>query len=273
LKTQQTNHDFTFLKQAVRAIEISKSSLNICANRLEVICYEYGFSKKQTSQIISAWLVNAEFLSFELTSKFDFIFGNPPYIRYDNLPHTLKGYCKNNFNTFTDRCDLYVPFFEKTLCYLKSTGTHCFICSNQWMKSQYGKKLRLMITQLYNIVEIVDLERANAFKKLVTAYPSITIIQHGKNLKTDYTKLHDLSQLSTKVNRLKTNGIQLSIKSNEPWILGDSTLLKIVKNLQKSFPLITDSCMVGIGVASGADAVYIGNFKDKIETNCILPKT
>lgn len=121
--SNQTEDDFLCLKQSVLAIELSKDSLNMCAERLDILCLEFGFNLSQTREIVKSWLHNAEFLSFDnINSEFDFVFGNPPYIRYDKLPPEIKKFCKFNFKTFSDRGDLYIPFFEKSLSHLKKAG-------------------------------------------------------------------------------------------------------------------------------------------------------
>lgn len=49
----------------------------------------------------------------EIQEKFDFIVGNPPYIRYEKIPANVRAVYKKMFATFYYRADLYVLFFEK----------------------------------------------------------------------------------------------------------------------------------------------------------------
>lgn len=55
----------------------------------------------------------ADFLMDEIQEKFDFIVGNPPYIRYEKIPANVRSVYKKMFATFYYRADLYVLFFEK----------------------------------------------------------------------------------------------------------------------------------------------------------------
>jgi hypothetical protein len=48
----------------------------------------------------------------------------------------------------------------------------------------------------------------------------------------------------------------------EPWLLGSSERMTIVRKIEASFPLIEEvGCKVGIGVATGADKAFIGDYE------------
>ena len=83
----------------------------------------------------------------------DIVIGNPPYIRYENIPDTKFEEYKQRFSTFFYRADIYVLFYEHSLKQLKSNGKHCFICSNRWIKGYYGKKIRRLIAQNYQLLD------------------------------------------------------------------------------------------------------------------------
>ena len=50
---------------------------------------------------------------------------------------------------------------------------------------------------------------------------------------------------------------------SEPWMLNTSSQLALVRRLEAAFPTLEDDdCKVGIGVATGADEIFIGAFDD-----------
>ena len=59
----------------------------------------------------------------------------------------------------------------------------------------------------------------------------------------------------------------------EPWILDSLDQLALVRRLESQFPLLEEvGCKVGIGVATGADKVFIGRFDSlDVETSRKLP--
>lgn len=190
----------------------------------------------------------------------DIVVGNPPYIRYEEIPKDILPYYRT-FSTFFYRADMYVPFFEKSLSELKPGGTHCFICANRWMRNQYGKKLRQLIATHYNIEKIVNMESAHAFQEQVLAYPAITVIRNAKH--TDFLRYTEVCQ----VDNLRDASFRLlGSPTGNDWS-------RVFTTEHQGLSLIEEqNFKIGIGVATGADAVFTSKeLKDKVEADLILP--
>lgn len=236
----------------VRAYDIDSDKIDLCRKRLE----ELGFHDLEKS------VIAADFLKASIEEA-DVVVGNPPYIRYENIPEDMLSYCRETFSTFHYRCDLYVPFFEKTLKVLKKGGVHCFICSNRWMKNEYGKKLREMISQSFQLTSIINLEQASAFQEEVLAYPSITVIHSQKHSEQfEYSECSDVSELG------KVQPSMRQIPKGSDWTsafntIGDASSLMTIE--QQGFK-------IGIGVATGADSVFVSSeLPQKVEKELIIP--
>lgn len=204
----------------------------------------------------------ADFLKVEVQPT-DIVVGNPPYIRYEHIPADMLSYCKVNFATFHYRCDLYVPFFEKTLALLNENGKHCFICSNRWLKNEYGKKLRALIATRYALKEIINIEQADAFQEEVLAYPAITLIENVNADDTfNYSECSNINFLSSKLFETR----------NRP-TSADWTTAFIANVDYSAFQTIEQQGFkIGIGVATGADAVFVSaKLPDYVEEELILP--
>ena len=206
---------------------------------------------------------NEDFLFTEWNTDFDFIIGNPPYIRYENIPRALRIAYKSKFLTFHYRCDLYVLFFEHCLNNLAPDGRHCFICSNRWTKNEYGKKLRALISTAYNLEYLIDVEGLDAFSESVSAYPAITVI-------SNHPPVNDLKV--ARIDQLKDLRLPL-IAHNKPkpvselpdnlFLCGETDDLTTIE--QQGFE-------IGIGVATGADKIFIrSQFGSLVEDELLLP--
>lgn len=203
-----------------------------------------------------------DFLKTDI-EEMDIVVGNPPYIRYENIPKEMLEYCKKVFHTFHYRCDLYVPFYEKSLAALKDKGKHCFICSNRWLKNEYGKKLRLLIAKKYNLQIILNLEEADAFQEDVLAYPAISLISKEPPSGTfGYGECKHIDDLRT-----------LPICNKSMPKDGDWTGAFNSIYANPFFQTIEQQGFkIGIGVATGADSIFISNeFPGRIEEELLMP--
>jgi 16S rRNA G966 N2-methylase RsmD len=209
-----------------------------------------------------------DFLKLNLYGKFDIIIGNPPYVRNENIPEQSKLIYQSKYQTFTHRSDLYIPFFERALNLLENNGLLSYVCSNRWFKNQYGKSLRELIANQYQVISIIDLEKADIFEEEVLGYPAITIISNKKgNFYSRYSEVPDLDSF-LQFEQNSENSIRLKLsKSN--WFSYSYNGYSFEKYLSK---IEKQHFKIGIGVATGRDSIFISSsFKGKIEDELLLP--
>lgn len=238
----------------VYAADIDVNKIKICVERILKVC-----------PLISNVLDNISVEDFLLSnhSNVDIVVGNPPYIRYEQIPKDKLDAYKVSFSAFYYRSDMYILFFEKTLRMLNQGGKHCFICSNRWMRNTYGKLLRRMVASQYHIEKIINMERANAFQEDVLAYPAVTLFSNSSRLANiDYAEISDVDELDSLTTR------QLYHPTDENWSMifvsdNDCSMLSLIE--EQGFN-------IGIGVATGADSVYVSSeLKDKVEEELLIP--
>lgn len=199
----------------------------------------------------------------------DLIVGNPPYVRHENIPEDLKIQYRKQFGTFTHRSDLYIAFYEKGLRLLNQDGFLSYICSNRWLKNQYGGGLRELIQTSYTLTEIIDLEETCPFEEDVIAYPAITTIQnsHKQSVANYYelSEINDLTNLDTSIEKART--INTSNLGN--WFSyqpSNSNHEKFLDSIE------SQGFKIGIGVATGADKIFIRkDFESLVEKEVLVP--
>lgn len=203
----------------------------------------------------------SDFLSARVP-EVDFVVGNPPYVRYENIPAEQLDYIKRTFPTFHYRADLYIPFFEKTLRLLKPGGKHCFICANRWLKNEYGRKLRRLVARCFRLETIINLERADAFQEDVLAYPAITLISNNTPSSTfGYAEVERVAELTNLM------PLERTTPSDDDWtgafMSADHIQLYTIEEL---------GFKIGIGVATGADSIFISSeLPGLVESELLLP--
>lgn len=272
------------LRNAIIGIEIEPSAAAETVGRLTELLSRFGFSVEQTCSLLGAWLRNDDFLLADIRQRFDFVVGNPPYVRQELIPDRLMAEYRSRYETIYDRADLYIPFIERSLSLLKKDGVLGFICADRWMKNKYGGPLRALVAREYHLKYYVDMVDTQAFRADVTAYPAIFVICRGRGGKSriahrpkvEASVLNQLASAltggegTTSVPVIEVGNV---INGSEPWILDSLDQLNIVRKLEASFPLLEDvGCKVGIGVATGADRAYVGSFDElEVEPDRKLP--
>jgi len=126
---------------------------------------------------------------FGLSTGFDIVLGNPPYIQlqksyhqnsiyadlykdqkykkyadlYKDQNHKLQKskyahlYKKQNYKTFDSEGDIYCLFYERGVELLRKGGLLAYITSNKWMRTGYGEKLREYFAKHTNPLLLIDL--------------------------------------------------------------------------------------------------------------------
>lgn len=262
------------LSDAIRAVEINQNSIrNTRANLLDLLM-KHAVTEADAQRLLNIWLIEGDFLLVDLPFKFTHAIGNPPYVRQELIPDVLMAEYRARYFTIYDRADLYVPFVERCLINLDLNGVLGFICSDRWMKNKYGAALRALVARDYHLVYYVDMVDTPAFSSDVIAYPAITIIKrqkpgltriaHRPKINTDTLSSLVLALRAEEIPEGgKVTEVEGVVKRSEPWILHSFDQLAVVRRLEEEFPSLEEAgCKVGIGVATGADKIFIGSYED-----------
>lgn len=163
-----------------------------------------------------------------------------------------------------------IPFIEKSLEHLAPQGELGFICSDRWMKNRYGAPLRQLVAERFHLKYYVDMVDTPAFHEEVTAYPAITVITREQPGATSIVRRPEIDgpTLSRLAHALRAPRLPRStavrevrgvVQGQEPWLLESVSQLALVRRLETEFPTLEEvGCKVCIGVATGADKVFIG---------------
>jgi hypothetical protein len=261
------------LRSAICGVELHRDSFAVTSQKVQALLLASGLAQADAAALTKHWLINADFLLEPFDSDFNFVVGNPPYVRQELIPSAMLAEYRQRYVTLYDRADLYVPFMERSLQLLKDDGQMSFICSDRWMKNRYGGPLRRMISDGYTMRYYVDMVGTAAFQKDVVAYPAITVIARGdSDEKVRIAHQPEISRKALsylcKAMRGQPSGFNGTVaeaavkpQGDEPWLLESDAQpsLELVRRLEAAFPVLEESgCNVGIGVATGADKIYIG---------------
>lgn len=262
------------LKGCIRAVEVHEASFNETRSKVIEKLRGHGISATDAVHLTDCWLIHDDFLLAPITSAFDHVVGNPPYVRQERIPFRLLAEYRRRYRTIYDRADLYVPFFERGLSLLDVGGKLGFICANRWLKNRYGCRLREFASRNFRLRYFIDLEKVRAFQSDVIAYPAITVFERGSSGSTRIANPSGLTPesmahsvallLGHKSGRAgEVHEVEQAMAHGDPWLLDDPGPTELLRRLERDFPpLESIGCKVGIGVATGADKVFIGRLDE-----------
>jgi hypothetical protein len=108
---------------------------------------------------------------------YEYVVGNPPYVRIQNLPDHQKRYLDEIYESTTGNYDLYCPFYERGLDWLtEGSGRLGYITPNQFLVTDYAEGLRRVLLDKAAIEEVYDFRDSGVFEDAKN-YPAIVILR------------------------------------------------------------------------------------------------
>lgn len=137
--------------------------------------------------------------TIEDNEKFDYIVGNPPYIRIQHLDLSQREFIQNNFK-FCKKgsTDIYIAFFELSIALLEKNGICALLTPNTFFYTETAYLLRDYFFKNKNIIQITNYGNVQLFKD-AAIYSAITIFSHEKRKNFLYQKTFDNKQFENKV--------------------------------------------------------------------------
>lgn len=180
-------NNVTSLGQVFTPKEIVYKMLSLIRNKgnvLEPSCGDGAFSdeiKNCTAIEIDAnkcpkYALNMDFFQYSIENKFDTIIGNPPYVRYQDIPKDTKKLL--DMSLFDKRSNLYLFFIYKCILHLKSHGELIFIVPRDFLKATSAMKLNKFLYDNGTITDFIDLGDNYVFKNYC---PNVIIFRYEKD--------------------------------------------------------------------------------------------
>lgn len=282
----------TDAKDAVRAFDLQLQHVQTSRELLVSMFTDAGLDEAQAHAMAELWVQHRDFLLTPHGESWaDFVVGNPPYIRPEDVPTERMALYKDTWPTMIGRADIYVGFFEAGLRLLADGGVLGFICADRWMRNAYGKKLRDLVARGFSVDIAIEMHDADAFANEVSAYPAITVLRRGEQgdpLVATATGSFDADATEEVVHWAREHpyaGAAGTVatdtriarlpgwfEADSLWPTGSPERLALLRELEDRLPLLeVASTRVGIGVATGADAVFITTEPNSVEPDRLVP--
>lgn len=286
---RQHDRKLTDIGTALRAFDLLPANVELAQKAVAKALVDEGVDDAAARSLSTRCVLAADFLLTKHDVEADFVLGNPPYIRLEDVPARRSAAYRRACPTMRGRSDIFVGFIERGLRMLRTDGVLGFIVADRWMHNQYGADLRRFVTDGYSIDTVLSMHDVDAFEAHVSAYPAITVIRSGPqraSIVANASKSFDEVAAATFSKWVRSRSTDRSTKavsatklprwfdSDTSWPSGNPENLALLADLENRFAPLEDASTgtkVGIGVATGNDAVYLTDDPDLVERERLLP--
>jgi adenine-specific DNA-methyltransferase len=238
------------LEQNVYGIDIDKNAIELCRINLTNIAKKYGINDVNWN-LINNDSTNKVWIS-KLFKKFDYVVGNPPYIRIQNLGKEKRNKIQKEWELCkSGSTDIYIAFFELGYYLLNDMGKLGYITPNTYIKTSAGKDLRQFIKNKKILKSLIDFKHHQIFEN-ATTYSIITILskRHEQNTFELYYGAPD--------KKIKfIDEIDLNNLNDNNWILCTNGVLVKIKEIESRGAPLGEIANIHVGITTLADSYYI----------------
>lgn len=188
-----------------------------------------------------------DFFAYPEREQFDTIIGNPPYVRFQDIPPATRRLLARgpHLPHFDGRSNLYLFFVEKCLRHLPAGGELIFITPRDFLKATSAVKLNRLLYEAGSITDAIELGDARVF---ADALPNCLIWRFEKGRRERGMRYAEIGTRDDVAAALAAPAWQprhfLECGGHLMFARGD-------------YPLrLADVAFVKVGAVSGADELY-----------------
>ncbi len=197
------------LENDIYGAEIDSVHYQKCIDNLNDIAQIYNITN------VTWNVIQKDILQETLNIKFDYVVGNPPYIKYKLLDEDTRKFVRENFEVCSiGKFDYCYAFIEHGIKNLKENGKMAYLIPNSIFKNVFAQQLRDYIK--VNLTDIYDYTTKKLFTKKnlenidKDILTSSAVIIIDKSKKTRSINYHDI------VNNQETKIMKKDL--NDKWI-------------------------------------------------------
>jgi len=280
-------------QDSIRAYELDPAAASHAIQLAMAEVVAHGASFSEAKRLAEGWVTVGDYLTESPRDRrADLVVGNPPYIRYDDIPVEALETYRRMYPTMVGRGDIYVGFIEAGLRQLMDGGVLGFICADRWMRSAYGAQLRHLISRGFAVEAVIEMHDAQAFDDNVAAYPAVVLIRRTPQRSllvasagsdagpfdqqgslADALVAHARGRQSA-VPGFTATTVDRWFSGTSPWPALEPHKLNVLQRLEERFAPLEDELTgtrVGIGIATGADRIFVTTDHDLVESDRLIP--
>ena len=255
-----------FNKQIIPTIEnfiFGADVLDYSIRRCKIILTLFALLNNEDKEEISFNIFKQDSLNVDWKARFphvmqkggfDIIIGNPPYVKYQDLPYKIRKELYHNWSTLkTGTYNLYFAFFELGISLLNAKGKLGYITPNNYFTSLAGVHLREFLHHNQYIDKIIDFNHLKVFE--AQTYTCITFLSKTKKDFFLFERIEDRKKME-KLPKLKFSKIKYSKIDNRKWRLLREIDQENIKKIETIGIPLGALVNIRVGIATCKDNIY-----------------
>ncbi|MDR3061876.1 MAG: Eco57I restriction-modification methylase domain-containing protein, partial [Dysgonamonadaceae bacterium] len=181
------------------------------------------------------------------------VVGNPPYVSAPTMVEInpeLRNAISNSkrYSTLYQKWDLYIPFIELGMQLLSTNGLLAMIIPYPFTNQTYGKKLRELIVNQYNLLELVDLNGTKVFEQATVSNCIPVISKSPPGGSCFISHINEEKQIIRTFSQSYSDLVQ-----DENTAVWNLTTGQRDSNRHSAMSILGDFCYISVGMVLNAD--------------------
>lgn len=195
------------LLDRIVAFEIHPVEARRARQRVREILRVFGLKRADAAIVARTWVRANDFLLAEIAEEsFTHVVGNPPYARWSKIPSRLRCKYEARLPRRMACGDLFLPFLDLSIGYLKKGGLLGFVCSDRWRYMAFAEKFRTARLSQVIVEKDKRIDAAEAYERNVDTYPSLLVLRRRHRTRGQVT-----ARIPTKGLTLVEGGYQVRV--------------------------------------------------------------
>ncbi|NBK98004.1 MAG: SAM-dependent DNA methyltransferase [Erysipelotrichia bacterium] len=257
IKNTTTNSLFDIYKNNIFGLDIAEYAIE----RTKILLTLFAITAGEDREEFEFNLYKGNTLDFDWHKVekdfigFDAIVGNPPYVRTKNLDTSSNKLLSRWSVTASGNTDLYIPFFEIGIKYLKEDGYLGYITINTFKRSVNARELRKFFSIESLDLKILDFGSEQIFDNKMT-YTCLVLIHKSYSNQLSYCRVSsDDIKISKDINPTKIQYDLLDHKKG--WMLANEHILKNIHAIENTGTPLGKKTVIKNGLATLQNSLFI----------------
>ncbi len=218
------------------------------------------------------------------TGGFDVILGNPPWVRGESLPGTLRAALARRYGSwrttagragFAHLPDLSVAFVERALELVRPGGVVALLLPSKLLRAGYAARLRALIRRDATVLYVGDRGHARRSGFAATVFPAVLLLRRDPP-RADAPFEVAIAGAGGRV--LRGAATQRDLSPDEgapgaPWLALPGDLVRAVRTALRAGPPLRARFRTCLGVKTGANEVFVRSrgAAEELPGSCRVP--